>query len=113
MTTSTMEYGKVTVIECQGNLNALSMVVLKNKMRRLMEKNRKKVVLDLSQTKQADMAGIGILVERIKEARSENGDIKLCGLQPAVKKAFRLVGVSKLIDTFSNQKDAIRSFQLA
>ncbi len=103
----------VEIMECRGDLNASSMVTLKNKLRRLMEKNRNKVVLDLGRTNHVDLAALGILVERIKDVRSAHGDIKLCHVKPTVRKTFKMVGVSKLIDTFATEKAAVRSFQLA
>lgn len=103
----------IDIIECIGDLNAPSMVALKNKLRGLMEKNRKKLVLDLGRTNHVDLAALGILVERIREVRSTDGDIKLCKMKPNVRRTFKMVGVSKLIDTFSTQNAAVRSFQLA
>ena len=103
----------VDVMECKGDLNAPAMVTLKNKLRRLMEKNRNKVVLDLNSTKHVDLAALGILVERIKEVRTTQGDIRLCNMNKNVQRTFKIVGVSKLIDAFPSQKEAVRSFQLA
>lgn len=103
----------IEILECRGHLDAPSMVTFKNKLRKLMEKNRNKVILDLARTKDADLAGLGILVERIKEARTADGDIKLCNLNEDLAKTFKLVGVSKLIDTYSSQEAAVRSFQIA
>lgn len=103
----------VVIMECRGDLNASSMITFKNKVRRLMEKNQNKVVLDLRQTKHVDLAGLGILVERIKETRDARGDIKLCNIQTPVRTMFKMVGIHKVVDTFSSQKAAVRSFQVA
>lgn len=78
-----------------------------------MENNHKNVVLDMKKVKHVDLAGLGILVERIKQIRSVNGDIKLCNVQPQVDATFRLVGVSKLIESFSTEEEALRSFKVA
>ena len=104
---------KVEVLRCNGDLNAATMVTFKNKVRRLMEKNHTNVVLDLKKAKHVDLAGLGILVERIKKIRSLKGDIKLCNVRPQVNATFRLVGVSKLIESFPTEEDALRSFKVA
>lgn len=105
--------GKVDVLRCQGDLNATAMVTFKNKVSRLMNKNHKNVLLDLKKTQHVDLAGLGILVERIRKIRSVDGDIKLCNVQPHVYETFRLVGVSKLIETYGSEEEAMRSFNVA
>ena len=103
----------ISIVECRGDINATSMVSLKNMLRRLMERNRSKVVLDIGKAKHVDLAGLGILVERIREARDAEGDIRICNMRPSVRKAFKMVGVYKVLDTFSSQTSAVRSFQVA
>ena len=71
------------------------------------------VLLDLSDAKHVDLAGLGILVERIKTLRENDGDIKLCHVKPQVYDTFCLVGVSKLIESFETEEEAIRSFKVA
>ncbi len=107
------EDGQVNVVRCNGDLNATAMVTVKNKVRRLMSKNHKNVLLDLSSVKHVDLAGLGILVERIKKIRDVDGDIKLCNVQPQVNETFRLVGVSKLIESYPTKEAALRSFKVA
>lgn len=113
MLACTIHLEDIDVMECRGDLNVPAMVTLKNKLRRLMEKDRTKVILDLSQTHHVDLAALGILVERIKEVRSAHGDIKLCNMTSDVQRTFKMVGVSKVIDAFATRTEAVRSFQLA
>ena len=113
MAPQTKDKEKVDVLRCRGDLNASSMVLIKNKVSRLMHKNRKNVLLDLGKTQHVDLAGLGILVERIKKIRSVDGDIKLCNVRPQVLQTFCLVGVSKLIESFESEEEAIRSFHVA
>ncbi len=103
----------IDVVRCKGDLNATSMVSFKNKVSKLIRRNHKHVLLDLNKTKHVDLAGLGILVERIKKIRSMDGDIKLCNVQPQVRETFRLVGVSRLIESYPSEQEAIRSFEVA
>ena len=103
----------IDVVRCKGDLNATAMVTFKNKVSRLMKRNHKHVLLDLHKTRHVDLAGLGILVERIKKIRSIDGDIKLCNVQPQVRETFRLVGVSRLIESFTSEEEALRSFKVA
>ena len=101
---------QVDVVRCSGDLSAAEMVQVKNKVNRLINKHHYKLVLDVSQAKRVDLAGLGILIERLQKIRALNGDIKLCHLRPQISEVFRLVGISQLIETFDSAEEALRSF---
>jgi len=79
----------VEVLVCGGNLDATHMVQLRDKMTRLMGRNRKRVLIDLHKARNVDLAGLGILVERLRKFRKLHGDIRLCNLRPNVLETFR------------------------
>ena len=102
--------GFVEVLKCGGDLNANSMVKIKHRVDHLLKRNHRLMLLDLSNTRHIDLAGLGILVERLKMVRSVQGDIKLCRLSSHINEIFRLVGVSKLFETYETPEDAKASF---
>jgi len=102
----------VEILTCSTRLDAAAMVKIKQRMNQLLRRNHKKVLLDLVKTRQVDLAGLGILIERIKLLRSLDGDVKLCNLHRQVSETFRMVGVSKLIESYSSKEEALRSFCL-
>ena len=100
----------VEVLRFQGDLNASEMIKIKNRLTRLLNKNHKKLLLDLKQTRRVELAGLGILVDRLMKVRAQKGDIKLCNLRPEVEKTFRMIGVCGLMESFHSEEEAIRSF---
>ena len=98
------------VLSCSESLNADEMVSMKNKVNRLMKGNQKHVVLDLSQTASIDLAGLGILIERLRAIRSEKGDIKFCNVRPEVYETLQLVGLNGLIEYYGSREEAVASF---
>ncbi len=100
----------VDVLRFQGDLSALAMVKMKNRLMRLLNKNHKKMLLDLKDARRVDLAGLGILVDRLRLVRSRKGDIKICNLRPEVEKTFRMIGMAGLIESFHSEEEAIRSF---
>jgi anti-anti-sigma factor len=100
----------VEVLDCSNRLDATTMVKLKQRLNQFVKRNHKNVLIDLSKTKHVDLAGLGILIERLRSFRALNGDIKLCNLNRQVFDTFRLVGVSKLIETYESREEALRSF---
>ncbi len=98
------------VLNCSEVLGANEMVAMKNKMNRLLHRNQKRVILDLSRTSIIDLAGLGILVERLRTIRSEKGDIKFCNVRPEVCHTLQLVGLNGLIESYSSRAEALASF---
>lgn len=100
----------VDVLRFNGDLDALSMIKMKGRMNRLLNRNHKRLLLDLKDTKHVELAGVGILVDRLRKVREQKGDIKLCNLRPEVEKTFQMIGVKGLIESYSTEEEAILSF---
>lgn len=100
----------VEVLDCSSRLDASEMVRIKQRMNLWLKKNHIRILLDLARTRQVDLAGLGILIERLRMLRSLNGDIKLCNLRRQVSDTLRLVGVSRLLESYESREEALRSF---
>ena len=64
----------VEVLRFQGDLNASEMIRVKNLLTRLLNKNQKKLLLDLKETRHVELAGLGILVDRLMKIRAQKGN---------------------------------------
>ena len=100
----------VEVLRFQGDLNAVEMIKIKERLTRLLNKNHKKLLLDMKQARRVELAGLGILVDRLMKVRAQKGDIKVCNLRPEVQKTFQMIGVGDLMEAFHSEEEAIRSF---
>ncbi|MBI4387683.1 MAG: STAS domain-containing protein [Candidatus Omnitrophica bacterium] len=103
----------INIVICQGDLNAASMIRLKNRLARLIHQRRKRLILDLGKAKHVDFSGLGILMERIQKIRSMRGDVRLVNLQPEVSETFDRMGINRFVESFDSKADAVRSFQVA
>lgn len=103
----------VEVVICQGDLNATHMARISHKVSRLVNQNHKHVLLDLGRARRVDLAGLGILIERLRKVRQLHGDIRLCNLRPCVSETLRLVGINGLIQSYESREKALESFQFA
>jgi len=100
----------VEVVQFPGDLDATQMVKVKDRVARLLRKKRKKLLLNLSQTRRVELAGIGILIDRLRTVRAQKGDIKFCNLRPEVQQTLEMIGINSLIESFHSEEEAIRSF---
>jgi len=103
----------VGVVRCPGDLNARHMVQMRNRLSRLTNQNRKFLLLDLKRARHVDLAGLGILVDRIQKLRREHGDIRLFNLRPEVSNMLRMIGVAGVIASYPTEEEARRSFRVA
>lgn len=106
---SRMKMG-VEVLRFQGDLDASEMIKIKNRLTRLVNKNHKKLLLDLKTARRVELAGLGILIDRLMKVRAQKGDIKLFNLRPEVESMLRMIGVNGLMESFHSEEEAIRSF---
>ena len=104
---------EVHVVRCPGDLNATRMVQMKSRFSRLMNQKRRFFLLDLKQAGHADLAGLGILIDRIRKVRSLKGDIRLFNIRPEVSQILNMIGLNHIIETYPNEEEARRSFQVA
>ena len=103
----------VSVLICNGDLTAASMLKLKIRLARLLHQKRKRLILDLARAKHADFSGLGILIERLQKIRAMRGDIRMIHVQPEISQTFDRMGLNQLIESFDSKTDAIRSYQVA
>ena len=103
--------GDVAVLMVHGDivLNA-SGPLLADRIRALLDQNRRRIVLDLTCVRYVDSSGLGELVESFSAARNRGGALKLLGV---TKRLSDLLVVTKLwhvFERFDTQQDAVESF---
>lgn len=104
--------GDIAIITVTGDitLNKGGDVVLRDKVRSLLQQGRTKLLLDLGAVSYVDSAGLGELVQAYATAKNKGGSLKL--LRPA-KRLKDLLTITKLVtvfDTYETEADGIASF---
>ena len=72
--------------------------------------DRPRMVLDCSQIRQIDSAGIQMLLHCLEEAMKRNGDVKLAAVPPVAAQILELTKVDSLFEVFDSPADAVNSF---
>jgi anti-sigma B factor antagonist len=72
--------------------------------------DRPRLVLDCSNIRQLDSAGIQVLLHCLEEAMKRNGDVKLAGVPAAAAAILELTKVNSLFEAFDTAADAVDSF---
>ena len=104
--------GDIAIITVTGDitLNKGGDVVLRDKVRSLLQQGRTKLLLDLGAVSYVDSAGLGELVQAYATAKNKGGSLKL--LRPA-KRLKDLLTITKLVtvfDSYDTEAAGIASF---
>lgn len=100
----------VTVVRVAGNLNTPSAMAMKQVFAELMTEEKYDIVVNLEKVAQINYAGVGILLERLRRVRQRNGNLKLAGMNRYLQGVFRMVGASRIFETFESDEAAVASF---
>jgi anti-anti-sigma factor len=104
------EQGKVQVISVSGSLDALTAPELADTFAVQLRGGSSHLVADLSGLEYTSSAGLRVLLNGVKEARQNGGDLRLAGVQPNVGKVLELSGFNSIIKSFPDVAAAVVSF---
>jgi anti-anti-sigma factor len=79
-------------------------------MQPMLRSDRPQIVLDLSQVKQIDAAGVDMLLHCMSEAMKRDGDVKLASLSPQAAVILEMTRTDRLFEIYESSTDAARSY---
>ena len=68
------------------------------------------VVLDLGEVTFIDSPGLVTLLSCLRHVAAREGDVKLCGIRPAVNTVFASVGMGRIFDIYATRDEALKAF---
>ncbi len=109
----TQKSEEIAIVRVEGEVDEDGVRQLRIALVNCLRDNGYNVVVNLSGMKFISYMGVGVLVERLRQFRSYDGDMKLVGLNLYTQRLFRMTGVTSLFDVYDNEADAIREYQEA
>lgn len=98
------------LIAVDGRLDQSQNDALEAALTSLLADGRKQLVVDLSQTNYINSGGLRILVAAWRQARQQQGDVVLCGLNDRLQEIFSMVGFDKVFKIYPSVKAAQAAF---
>ena len=83
---------------------------LADKVRSLLEQDRRRIVLDVGDVRYVDSGGIGELVESFTAAQHRGGSIKLVGVTKRLNDLLVITKLLNVFECFETEDEAIESF---
>ena len=103
--------GDSVILRLEGEIDEDGVKGLRNVLLECLTQNRSRVVLNLSGVRFISYMGVGVLVDRLRQFRACNGDLKLVGVSLYIERLFRMVGVTSLFDIHDCENQALQVFR--
>jgi anti-sigma B factor antagonist len=107
LTMNSRPVGEVMIVQCGGRIVAGSEVFTLQAHIADVLPQYADVVLHLDNVVFVDSSGLGALVRLVSTARSKGGDIKLCGVQPQLRKTLQMTSLLNMFETYDSEAEAI------
>jgi anti-sigma B factor antagonist len=111
MRTAIREAGGITGVDISGRITlGEGNVMLREIVRDLLTKGKKKIFLNLGEVEYVDSAGIGELIQSFTTIRNQGGQMKLVNLNQRVKDLLVTTNLHKVFEIYDDEAGAIKSF---
>ncbi len=101
------DHGDRTVMHLGGEIDVYTAPLVREKLDEQILGGHSDLVLDLTKVSFLDSTGLGVLVGRLKLARSRGGHLRLVGADDRVLKVFSITGLDKVFEIHPSIDDAL------
>lgn len=102
--------GDVELIQISGSLDMYSFPRLETQLNTLFQQGHYRVIIDCHDLEYVGSAGLGALIGFAKQAREHKGDVKLLNVPERIFKIIELLGFTKVLKLYADEKQALDSF---
>ena len=100
----------ISILRLKGFLDAHTAPNFEQAIQDLIEENRYKIIVSMSDLNYISSAGLGVFMGFIEEIRENKGDIKLSNMTDKVYKVFDLLGFPALYQIFKEEMEAEKEY---
>jgi len=102
---------KEQIIRLGGRLTAATAPSVRRQLRKLVDADAARLVIDLSEVTFVDSSGLSVLVTTFKAARGGGGDVVLLQPQPNVRSLLELTRLHRVFQIFEDRDTAVRALE--
>jgi anti-sigma B factor antagonist len=111
MTVSERASGAVTIIDLDGGITAGDGAHhVRDKVRSLLQQDRKNILVNLAAVPYMDSVGLGELVQAYATTTHQGGKLKLLNATKRLRDLLVITKLATVFDTFDDESKAIASF---
>jgi stage II sporulation protein AA (anti-sigma F factor antagonist) len=106
----TQEISGINIISLEGSIDALNANKIEQELISQINSSSARLILNLSKVNFLSSAGLRIILQVLKETRSQGGDLRIACAQSSVLKSLDLSGFTTILKYFPTLDEAILSF---
>lgn len=105
------EIGEITTLHLQGKLmGGPDADAFRKTIYELLDRGRKKVIVDLKGISWVNSTGVGILISGYTTLRKQGGDMKLVHVSEKIQSILYVTKLNLIFECFDGEDEAIASF---
>ncbi len=109
---SERQNGDVTILDMDGKITiGEGSVALRTAIRRLLEEQKKKILLNLARVSYIDSSGIGELVSSYTAINKDGGELKLLNLTQKLQDLLTITKLLTVFDVYESEAEALSSYK--
>jgi anti-sigma B factor antagonist len=101
------DHGDQTVVHLGGEIDVYTAPLVREKLDEQIQGGRTGLIVDLTDVTFLDSTGLGVLVGRLKLARTRGGSMRLVGKDDRVLKVFSITGLDKVFEIHPDLDSAL------
>jgi anti-sigma B factor antagonist len=102
--------GDVLIYFPEKEININNLEQMKKAFEDAVNRNEKKLLVDLSAVSYIDSSGLTTLIGAYKRLKKVNGHLRLCGMNSKIKNIFEITNLHHLFEIFDTQELALKDF---
>ncbi len=106
------EIDGITVIELEGNvLGGPDATALNDTLHQLIDKRKKKILLDISRVRTMNSSGLSMLINALTTMRNAGGDLKIAAASKKIESLLVITKLTTVFELYPTVKQAVNSFK--
>lgn len=102
--------GNVKILELSGSFDTYNTQVANDWLQAACAESPANIVINMKNVVFLDSMGLSVLVRSVKRSRENNGDVRLCGLNPNIRMVFELTRLNDLFEIYNAEEEAVEAF---
>ena len=102
----TTKRGEASIVGLRGEIDVYTAPRLRQAIVDLVDSGERRIVIDMEKVDFLDSTGLGVLVEGLKRAKTNEGDLAIVATHDKILKIFDITGLNKAFRIFGSVEEA-------
>jgi anti-sigma B factor antagonist len=95
------------LVAARGEIDLFTAPELKRRLTELLDEDKTRLVLDLTETTFIDSTTLGVLIGAIKRLRQRDGRLVIVNVEPTIQRTFSITGLDQIFTIVPTREEAL------